>query len=183
MSGNHLSKINPVQVGRAAVLVVLVALVSVNARVILENLLRTGGIDEQIVTEANPRLNRQLLSDANELLTSFSSEGLTSIFPFDTLEEESKAPESQSAAIVEIQNASGIAGAATDLAARLEELEYQIGAISTAPSLQSQTAIIYKAGRENEAGSLVEFLQSEGWPVGPPVEAEITADIRIILGK
>lgn len=91
MSKNNLPKISSKAVFGAVVVLVLLVLVAINARVILENMLRARGIDEQIVSKANPSLNRALLQEAVDVLEIFPEGDLTSIFSSVTLEKEATA--------------------------------------------------------------------------------------------
>lgn len=180
MSANHLPKISSKAISLAIVTIVLLGLTALNARVILENVLHSKETDELIVSEANPRLNPTLLQEAVKTLEGFSEGDLTSIPPSVTLEKE-LATEPLS---VEIQNASGIDGAAASVAEILTQRGYQISALSTAPSLQNQTTIFHKAGRAEESLKIKEILEKEGWIVESIKEdVELKSEIKIVLGK
>jgi hypothetical protein len=162
------------------VFLILVLLVAVNARLILENVLRAQQIDDQIVSEANPRLNRTLIKEAVQILESFSNSNLTTIFPSVTVKDN----EATEPILIEIQNATGIDGAAANLADLLREKGYQVSALSTAPSLQNQTTLFHKAGRAEQSRRIKEILEKEGWIVGGiNEESQLQVDIRIVLGK
>ena len=183
MLTNHLSKISPKFLVKGLALVGLLLLVAGNARIILENILKSKDIDERIVSAANPRLNRKLLEEAADVLESSQSGDLTAIFPSATLEQEgSETPEIR--AKVEIENASGITGAAASLAEVLETKGYQVSAISTAPSLLEKTTVVYKVGLEREAQEVKQILENQQWIVGLVEQSpNQTSDIRIALGK
>lgn len=180
MSANHLPKISKKAIFQAIIFVVLVGLVALNARLILESVLRAQQIDDQIVSEANPRLNRALLQEAVKILESFSESNLTSLFSSVTVKDE-QATEPIS---IEIQNASGMDGVAAKTAELFKQQGYQISALSTAPSLQNQTTVFHKIGRTEESRRIKAILEKEGWIVGLVKETgELQSDIRVVLGK
>lgn len=169
--------------------IVILALIAIglgNARFIISNIVGSGGINEAIVAEANPRLNRLRLEKAVAVIDSFATaEELTSILPSDTLDVEATGSSVKRVIIIEIQNASGINGAAAELAEKLSQLGYQVNNVFTAPARQTNTTLIYKAGNAEEAKALGELLTSEGWPIGSSREAagERQSDITIIIGR
>lgn len=180
MSVNRLPKISAKTIVKAIIFIALLFLVAINARLILDNVLKAQGIDEQIVAEANPRLNKAVLEEAIKTLESFSESNLTTIFSSVTVEQE----QATGPILLEIQNASGVDGAAAEIAELLEQQGYQISGLSTAPSLQNQTTLFHKAGRAEESRKIKEYLEKEGWVVGAIKEAsQLQNDIRIILGK
>ena len=185
MSDNHLSKINTTSLGRIAILIVLIAISVINARFLIDNILHSEEIDEKIVSEANPRLDRQAINQAISILDSFKDKELTSIFTSDTLDTETLETETEQEITIEIQNASGIAGAAADISEKLTQKGYQINSISTAPTKQKVTRIFYKTGKAEEAKAIEALLNSQNWPVQgvQEITEEIQSDIRIILGK
>jgi hypothetical protein len=184
MSDDLLPKIKIETLIQIAILLVLVSIVAGNARFIIDNLIRSREVDEKIVTEANPRLNRKLIQDAITMLEDFqSSDELTSFSPSATLESEATEPGEKSEITLEVQNASSINGAAADVASKLLKQGYIVSAISTAPAVQNRTTIFHKAGKLGIAQSLREFLVSEGWPTDLQGISEQQVDIIIILGK
>jgi hypothetical protein len=181
MSENRLPKIEPSLIARIAILIGLFVLAVVNIRIIIDNLQHLEDIDQEIVNQANPSLNKKFIIEAVNILESFQDSELTTIFTSDTLESEGL---NQQPVIVDIQNASGITGAAASLAEILSQKNYQIGTISTAPSRQIQTLVLFKEGREENAQALVSVLQEQDWPVGAVEKTEeLAVDITIILGK
>lgn len=181
MSVNRLSKIEPELIARAAILIGLFILAIVNLRLILDNLQHLQDIDQEIVNQANPSLNKKAIWKAVKIIDSFKEGELTTVFTSDNLESEEV---SAQPALVDIQNASGINGAAASLAEILSQKNYQVGTISTAPSTQPKSIILFKEGREESAQALVSILEAEAWPVGTVEKTEVlTTDITIILGK
>lgn len=187
MFSNLLKITNKTILSKAAIVLALSAIVVANAKIISDNIVASQGIDEAIVAEANPRLNKKLLQNAISTLESFATGELTSSLPADTVENEAtKSGENeQKSTTVEIQNASGVLGAASDLAERLSLIGYQISAVSTAPSLEGQTTVTYKAGKAAEAQEIVDVLNSQDWPIGASQQAsqDQPYDVVIILGK
>jgi uncharacterized protein YneF (UPF0154 family) len=180
MSANHFPQINKQLMFRAAVLLLLILLVAINARMILESVLAAKGIDEEIVAEANPRLNKELLQKAVTILGKKGSEDLTSIFSTATVERQ----EVSGPVTIEIQNGSSVNGAAAGISRILSESGYIISDISTAPSLQTQSTVFYKQGRAEEAVQVGDMLTAEGWSVKSVQEAQdLGNDIRIVLGS
>lgn len=180
MSANHLPKLNKATLVEALVFLGLGLLVAVNARIILENLLESRQIADEIVSEASPRLNRTIMEEAVSALENDSQENLTSPSPTVTVENET----SGSPVRIDIQNASGVDGAASDLREILIQRGYQIGAISTAPSFENQTVIFHGTGRVEEARRVQTILQEEGWAVGKLVESQGSeTDLTLVLGK
>lgn len=187
MLENHFKKINQTFIIKTFVLLFLSGIIVVNIKVIVDNLVSSLGIDETIVSEANPRLNKKLIQEATTTLESFSSQELTSISTSVTLEQGSanSGVEEPSNISIEIQNASGITGAASEIAEKLALQGYQISAISTAPSLQGSTKVFYKPGKAADAQTILQIIQDENWLVesSQEAEAEQQVDILIVLGK
>ncbi len=185
MSDNPLTKINQSVLAKSAVLLLLTVVIVANVRVIVDNIVNAKGIDEQIVSEANPRLNKKLIQEAIETLESFSSSELTSISPSATVEIESTNSGIEQQSSVAIQNASGVNGAASEFAAVLAQQGYQISAISTAPSLEGQTLVLFKPGKAEEAQNIEQLLRDEGWSVAESQESnrDQQFDLLIVLGK
>lgn len=161
----------------------LLLLIAVNARVILENILRARDIDARIVSEANPRLNRQRVKEAGEILKNTQSNDLTAISPSVTVEQD-RAEAPKETIGIEIQNASGKTGAAANLEELLKTNGYNVSAISTAPSLQDKTTVSYKGGLETEAQKVKDILESQQW-IANLVETDenLKTDILIVLGR
>lgn len=179
MSANHLPKLSNALV-EGLIFLGLTVLVAVNARIILEHLLASRQIKDEIVSQAAPRLNRNLLMEAVEMISNPSQENLTSIFPAVTVKDE----KSGSPVRIEIQNASGITGAATNVGQILIQRGFEVGAISTAPSLRTSTVIIHGTGRAEAARSVAAIIEAEGWPVGSTSEAQdLGTDLVVILGQ
>ncbi len=183
MSTNHLPKISQKYLVKGLALIGLILLIAGNARIILDNILKAQGIDSRIVLDANPRLNRQRVKEAGEILESTQSSDLTAIFPSATVEQE-RTEASQEAVGIEIQNASGKTGAAANLKELLESEGYEVSAISTAPSIQEKTGISYKVGLEREAQKVKQILETKDWTVSLVSQAEnLKTDILIVIGK
>ena len=180
---NHLPKISPKLLTGSLALVGLLFLGALNARLILEAMLKAKDIDARIVSEANPRLNRNKVLEAADILESSQSGDLTANQPSVTVEQEgSETP--QEKVNVEIENASGVTGAAASLAEVLTTEGYQVSTVSTAPSLQEKTTILYKAGRDREAQQVKAILEAQQWTVGVvEPRQEQQSDIRIVLGR
>lgn len=183
MSNNHLYKINISRFGRIIIAFVLITISVINARFLIDNIQLSKIIDEKIVSEANPRLDRQLMIKATTMLDSFSSIELTSNFTSDTLDSEVTIPANIAEVSVEIQNASGVTGAASNLSIKLADQGYKISAISTAPTKQNKTTIFYKKGKAAVAQSLSDLLLIEEWSAELIETIEQQPDIIIVLGK
>lgn len=161
------------------------SLILVNTRLIIDNLLHSNDIEEEIVSEANPRLNKNQIKEASEIVKKLEMNELTTILPSDRVENESTNSGVEENIYLEIQNASGINGAASELARKLQEQGYFVKAISTAPSLSGETIVFYKAGRKEQAETISSFLNKEGWAADSLQEKtlEQPLDIMIILAK
>lgn len=185
MSEKRSIKIKSSHIGMLVTLAFLMVVITVNSKFIVENVVRSNEVDEETIFEAVPRLNRQQLQSAVELLDNFQSNNLTSNFPSDTLDKEATAPGEQRIISLNIQNASGINGAAAELALVAQQKGYEIQRVSTAPSLQKTTTVVYKKGFVKETKAVEDLLTSEGWPLGQSLETdqEQPYDIIIILGK
>ncbi len=185
MSEKRSIKIKSSHIGMLVALAFLMVVITVNSKFIVENVVRSNEVDEEAILEAVPRLNRQQLQSAVDLLNDIQSNNLTSNFPSDTLDKEATVPGEQRIISLNIQNASGINGAAAEFAQAAQQSGYEIQEVSTAPSLQKTTTVVYKKGLKAEAKAVEDLLISEGWPVGQNQETgqEQPYDIIIILGK
>lgn len=178
MSANLLIKLNRKNALQGLFGFAAMLLIAGNVRVIVESQLRARQIDEKILTEANPRLNRSRIMEALELIENQDSDHLTSIFSTATVVGET----AKRQVSVHIENASGVNGAAANLAQALTEGGFQVSAISTAPSLEDQTTVFHRSESEKEARTVRILIESQGWTVGRLVERSQTEDIRIVLG-
>lgn len=178
-------RIKPNLIVKIVVIITLSVVVTANAKIIVENVVRSSGVDEELLSEAVPRLNRDQLKEAEKTIDNFGKHDLTSIFTSDTLDIEATSPGIQRVITLKIQNASGISGAAADIAEIAQQKGYQINEISTAPALQKITTVIFKTGLAEEAKKVEAFLKEEGWPLGISQQSreEVNYDISIILGR
>lgn len=180
MSASRLPKINPRILIKTTIFIGLSALVAVNLRFILSSILRTKQIDEEIVSEANPRLNKELLNLAEKIIDESSDGDLTGIFPSATVE--SGAVEIP--AVVNIVNASGINGAAAELSQIFSSEGFEIGALSTAPSIQNQTVVFHKKSRSEAAQLIIGILEKEGYgPATGQVRENLKTDLEVVIGQ
>lgn len=176
---------NKLLIMKIIVFLALSALTVVNVRLVIDNLLLSGTIDEAIVNQANPRLDKGKIDLALAAIKAFQSSELTSFFTSDTVDNKADSEEQSTAITIEIQNASGINGAATNVAEKLQELNYIINAISTAPAKNNQTTLFYRQDQREKIQKLEEILKNEGWPVSISqlAEAGQSVDFIVVLGK
>jgi hypothetical protein len=185
MSDNPLKKISQLFIIKIILILFLGGIITVNAKLISDSLVKAQGIDDKIVSEANPRLNKKLVDQAIDILNSSKAPELTTISPDAKVENEANISDKINATSIEIQNGSGITGAAAEIAEQLANAGYQIRVISTALSKEVNTSIYYLAGKADVAKEAEKLLLEKNWPVTLIEEKDsgLNTDLLIILGK
>ena len=184
MSIKHSPKISFETLWRSLVVFGLVLLAVGNVRVILENALRSKDVDNQIVSEATPRMSRQLVEEASAILKSFSSRELTTQEASASVEQEGQNPqEGIRGKTAAIHNASGTNGAGASVAQALKDEGLIVSDISTAPSLQTGTTVFYRKEATSASQSMKATLDSLGWTVTTLEERQEQTDFFIVLGR